>query len=372
MRVGYIAPHSRSALVIVRHLSRSCGERGSIFLQSAAARGLSSLPLRAPPARHILPMFAGSHLMRRTQAGPQRPSRSLRARSRIPLRHWLRAAALAVAGISFLGYAAEGPIASVQRSLKEQQFYFGEVNGQLDEETRAAVRRYQIHQGIPVSGELDTVTLQALQSATGTAETHAAPTQDTPAVAERSVRGRARNLEQDDREFLEQLEGSPGSSAPPAPEPRSMEPQTAQTPPAAERPKQATPPAPEQAGLTADAARQFVEDYLDAAEQPTPEEEVSFFADRVDYFDSGKVNRRFIEKDQRNYYRRWTSRKFDLIDEPEVLRSSGDSATVRFRVRYALRNKTSSSQGKVEEIVRLQRTGDGWKIAGIRERKLPD
>lgn len=132
------------------------------------------------------------------------------------------------------------------------------------------------------------------------------------------------------------------------------------------------PPEPERTGLTADAARRFVEDYLEAAEQPTPEEEVSFFADRVDYFDSGKVNRRFIEKDQRNYYRRWTSRNFDLIGEPEVLRSSKDSATIRFRASYALRNKADSSQGKIEEVVRLQRTGDGWKIAGIRERKLRD
>ena len=323
--------------------------------------------------------------MRRTQAGTQHRPRSLRALSTISLSHWRWAAAIAVAGISFLGYAAEGPIASVQRSLQEQQFYFGEVNGQLDEETRAALRRYQIHQGIPVSGELDTNTLQALQSATGTAETNTAPAPSAPATAERSVRGRARNLEQGDREFLEQLEESPVSPAPaaeqepastappaPAPKPRRTEPQTAQTPPTAERPERDATPEPERTGLTADAARRFVEDYLEAAEQRTPEEEVSFFADRVDYFDSGKVNRRFIEKDQRNYYKRWTSRTFDLIGEPEVIRSSADSATVRFRARYALRNNADFSQGQVEEIVRLQRTGDGWKIAGIRERKLRD
>lgn len=317
-------------------------------------------------------MLAGSHVMRRTQTGSQRPSRSPGVISTIPRSHWLRAAAVAVAGISFLGYAAEGPIASVQRSLKEQQFYFGEVNGQLDEETRAALRRYQIHQGVPVSGELDTATLQALQSAAGTVETNG-----TPAAAERSVRGRARNLVQGDREFLDQLEGStvpppPAVSPAPAPVPRNTEPQTVQTPPTAERPKRDLPPESAQTGLTADAARRFVEDYLEAAEQPAPEQEVSFFADRVDYFDSGKVNRRFIEKDQRNYYRRWSSRNFDLIGEPEVVRSSEDSATVRFRVRYALKSNADSSQGKVEEIVRLQRTGDGWKIAGIRERKLAD
>ena len=131
-------------------------------------------------------------------------------------------------------------------------------------------------------------------------------------------------------------------------------------------------PALEPASINPNEARRFVEAYLDAAEQPTPDQEVAFFAEQVNYFDSGKVSRRFIEKDQRNYYRRWTSRTFELIGQPEIIKASDDSATIRFRVRYELRGKGGSAAGKTEEVMRLQRSGERWEIAGVRERKLPD
>ncbi|RYD71828.1 MAG: peptidoglycan-binding protein, partial [Verrucomicrobiaceae bacterium] len=174
-------------------------------------------------------MHAGSHVMRRSYASPQHRTRSLNAYSFVPAPCRLRLAAVAVAGFSLLSHAAEGPIASVQRSLKEQQFYYGEVTGQLDEETRAALRRFQIHQGIPVSAELDTATLQALQSSVKEPPAEQENVTNEPA-AERSVRGRAQRLVQDDREFLEQIEGPEEAPAPATESPR-REPEVERTPP---------------------------------------------------------------------------------------------------------------------------------------------
>ncbi|MHA3771575.1 peptidoglycan-binding protein [Verrucomicrobiota bacterium sgz303538] len=302
-----------------------------------------------------------------------------------------RLAAMAVlAGTALCAYAAEGPVASVQQSLKAQQFYFGEVNGKFDEETRAALKRFQIHDGLPVSGELDTATLQALQSRRGAPDTATAPAASAASnepAPERSVRGRARNLVQSDREFLAQVEGSEDANTPPAPpsssapEQRSTQPveKSVPPPPVSERPQrprtersETREPVEEEEpqGITKAEARRLVNEYLAAAEQPTPEGEVSFFADKVDYFDSGKVSRSFIEKDQRNYYRRWPSRNFELLGDPELVRSSRDAATVRFRLRYAVRGSGDSAKGQIEEVVRLQRTDDGLKIVAIRERKL--
>jgi hypothetical protein len=50
----------------------------------------------------------------------------------------LRVAFLAIAFHSAI--AADGPISAVQEALKRQQFYFGEATGELDEDTRAALR----------------------------------------------------------------------------------------------------------------------------------------------------------------------------------------------------------------------------------------
>ncbi len=49
---------------------------------------------------------------------------------------------------------------------------------------------------------------------------------------------------------------------------------------------------------------------------------------------------------------------------------AGESATVRFRIHYAVRGDGGSASGETENIVRLRKTEAGWKIAAIRERKI--
>ena len=51
---------------------------------------------------------------------------------------------------------------AVQQRLKDQGFYYGEVNGRGGDETSAAIRRYQIRRGLKVTGQLNDETLHAL------------------------------------------------------------------------------------------------------------------------------------------------------------------------------------------------------------------
>jgi peptidoglycan hydrolase-like protein with peptidoglycan-binding domain len=51
---------------------------------------------------------------------------------------------------------------TLQQKLKDQGFYYGEVNGQDSSETSAALRRYQIRYGLRVTGQADAETLRAL------------------------------------------------------------------------------------------------------------------------------------------------------------------------------------------------------------------
>lgn len=50
----------------------------------------------------------------------------------------------------------------VQTELKTQGFYFGEVDGQTNGATSAAIKRYQIRNGLEVTGEVNPQTLQSL------------------------------------------------------------------------------------------------------------------------------------------------------------------------------------------------------------------
>jgi peptidoglycan hydrolase-like protein with peptidoglycan-binding domain len=59
---------------------------------------------------------------------------------------------------------ADDTIANAQQALKDQGFYYGDISGNKDADTTAAIRRYQIRNGLRVSGELDKETLDALIS----------------------------------------------------------------------------------------------------------------------------------------------------------------------------------------------------------------
>lgn len=61
-----------------------------------------------------------------------------------------------------LGARADELTKSVQAALKEQGFFYGEVTGASGPETAAAVKRYQIRNGLEVTGTLTKETLEAL------------------------------------------------------------------------------------------------------------------------------------------------------------------------------------------------------------------
>lgn len=69
---------------------------------------------------------------------------------------------------------------SAQKKLKDEGFYYGEINGRKDADTTAAIRRYQIRNGLKITGELDTETQRALGLTSKPAATAAPHPAHTP------------------------------------------------------------------------------------------------------------------------------------------------------------------------------------------------
>jgi peptidoglycan hydrolase-like protein with peptidoglycan-binding domain len=73
---------------------------------------------------------------------------------------------ITIATVIFMGsmmlLRADQLIESVQQALKDEGFYYGEVNGDMNANLTAAIRRYQIRNGLQVTGELNDETLQSL------------------------------------------------------------------------------------------------------------------------------------------------------------------------------------------------------------------
>src|SRR5213082_2682306 len=75
----------------------------------------------------------------------------------------LRIVVLGVLALSGL-VLADPAIENVQQALKDQGFYYGEITGQKDADTTAAIRRYQIRNGLQITGDLNDETIKSLGS----------------------------------------------------------------------------------------------------------------------------------------------------------------------------------------------------------------
>jgi peptidoglycan hydrolase-like protein with peptidoglycan-binding domain len=91
-------------------------------------------------------------------------------------------AAVFLAGVSLA--FGDASTEQVQRALKDQGFYYGEITGQTDTDTTAAIRRFQIRNGLKVTGELDAETRKSLGVSAATSAPKSTP---APSAAPRAA-----------------------------------------------------------------------------------------------------------------------------------------------------------------------------------------
>lgn len=130
-----------------------------------------------------------------------RDVRRRRPRRIVSFTGWLQIAILAISVQNLI--AAPGPVSAVQEALKQEQLFAGEANGILDENTQSALRNFQLRKGLPITGEIDAGTLQALENSTRTPQAMRLPIESVPpsGKATDSTLGTAEK----DRAFLETL-----------------------------------------------------------------------------------------------------------------------------------------------------------------------
>jgi len=246
-------------------------------------------------------------------------------------------------------FAADENVRAAQTRLKESGFYFGELNGVYDGDTSAAVSRYQIRNGLPITGQLNAETSKAL----GLRVSAAKPAQPDSESW--------RRLRKTDQQFLEQLD----SRTPEKRQPVTAAPKT-------------QPPAPSATEdsryssvlvLSRERLRDYVGAFILAGLDPTIGAELEFFADRVTYFNEGIVDREKIRGDLARYNQRWPERRFWLAGEVEVEPQADSRIRVAFPLRYQLRNGRKRSSGRIQKTLLLEVRGEDLQIVAVNERK---
>ncbi len=252
-------------------------------------------------------------------------------------------------GLGAASLCADETVRTIQSHLKAGGFYSGEVNGAYNSDTAAAITRYQIRNGLQITGKLDSQTKAALGVTSPAVEKI-----PTPKLGEDVWR----YLRKSDQEHIKRLM----AEEPRPPSQPSKSPALSETTPSATA-----------AALTRKYDRERLRDYIAAfvlaGLDPQVGSEAEFFADRVDYFGVRNVSREKIRRDLQSYDNRWPERRFWLAGELDVTPINGQ-LKVSFPLRYELQRASRRSSGQVWKTLILQETrGDDLEIVSVNERK---
>jgi peptidoglycan hydrolase-like protein with peptidoglycan-binding domain len=121
---------------------------------------------------------------------------------------------------------ADDEMRNVQTELKSQGFYYGELDGKFSSETAAAIKRYQIRNGLEVTGTLTKQTVESLGLARAEAPRSSTPPatpSEAPGARPPTHLRREDPVRESDRSFLRREEAvtprsdDPSVVAPPVP-----------------------------------------------------------------------------------------------------------------------------------------------------------
>ena len=223
----------------------------------------------------------------------------------------------------------------VQDELRKRRLYYGDLDGQQTPELGVALKRYQERKGFPASGVADAQTLRSMGIAEPT--TGATPA-DVPILRSDAA-------------------AQPVSAPPPVenqpPPPMSIAGDINVQPPSREE------------------LRDFMRRYLDACETENVNDELAFYAPRVDYFTHGIVPKTYVRDQLAAYNDLWPQRKYTM-DEEVTLTKRGDNTAATALVAYTLLNpaKDRKANGKANHTIVLARTAEStFEIVGVQEQR---
>jgi len=318
---------------------------------------------------------------------------------------------------------AEENVRAVQSKLADEGCYFGEIDGAYSSDFSTALSRYQIRNGLPITGQLDAETSKALGAKPAVGPSTAAseessetwrqmrkrerrkstkarqsepvatetsspsdnetpptgtetPQQTTPVAKVRTVTESTGRASAPPRTARTSAERTESTSAPVARERTSAETtESASAPPATVQASDSTgrvpaPPATASADeFSAERLRDYVAAYVLAGLDKNVGAEAEFFADRVQYYDQGVMDREKIRQDLKRYDERWPERHFWVAGKINIEPQSDNQVRVTFPLGFKLRNGSKQSSGKVDKTLVLKPAGDDLEIIAVNERK---
>jgi hypothetical protein len=301
-------------------------------------------------------------------------------------------------------------VREVQEKLRDGGFYSGEIDGAYSSDLSAGLSRYQIRNGLPITGQLDSETAKALGATPAVGPSTPANEENSSETWRRLRKRERRSVTSGRRSETAATEGretaSPdadetGSSTETVNDPREKTETTAsgaqardssstrtndegaaittetrpRSAPAATAPVStettepaSAPPATDSSDeFSTERLRDYVAAFVLAGLDRNVGAETEFFADRVQYYDQGIMDREKIREDLKRYDERWPERHFWVAGAINVEPQSDQQVRVTFPLGFKLRNANRQSSGKVDKTLVLERAGDDLQIVAVGE-----
>ncbi len=290
---------------------------------------------------------------------------------------------------------ADEQVRSTQEELRRRNVYFGDVDGRETPELQEALKRYQKRKGFSASGDKDPDTLRSLgvlARQPGEAPPKELNWPEEPVLrsdAKIDVGREAVRVSQESGVSIESLMPAIAEKGPAGQRSRARRVAAAQSQSrrnggsgagaaaAANAPAPANGAGRERHGRQTDQQLEprelqaFIAGYLAAAGGKDLGNELRFYADRVDYFQNGTIDRRIIERSLRDYYTRWSRRAYRLssVVSFQRLPARGEIVVV-CRVDFTLKQNGRKIKGQTENRIVINAATADPRIVRVEERRV--
>ncbi|MDP9099142.1 MAG: peptidoglycan-binding protein [Verrucomicrobiota bacterium] len=268
---------------------------------------------------------------------------------------------------------AQDEVRSVQEELRRRSLYFGNVDGRESAELAEATKRYQRRKGFAATGKPDRETLRSLGLVPRAADE--APPKELNWPAEPVLKS---DIKIDPVAVAKTLSEETGIA------PASVVPdrvtrrrgdltrpptRTAEDPalaPSAGQTSAANSPA-----ITPQNLSGFVGEYLAAMGSNDVKRELKFYADKVNYYHNGTIDRRIVEQTLRRYHARWPNRRYTTGAAISYSQNNRPGEiTMIFRVRFTLKDGRQTVSGQTDNRFRISAATVDPRITSIEEKRV--
>ena len=268
---------------------------------------------------------------------------------------------------------AQDDLRSVQEELRRRSLYFGDVNGRESAELQEATKRYQKLTGFAATGRPDRETLKSLglvprspnepapqelawpaepvlpsDEKIDPVEVAGALNEETGIAPSAVVSKKMANR----RGVLAQRPPTNSSAPATVPDPNLKRPANSPV-------------------IAPSALSRFVGDYFAAMSSNDIKRQLKFYADNVDYYRNGKIDRRIVEQTLRRYQARWPNRRYTMGTEIRYspINSRGE-IVMTFPVTFTLKDGRRTVKGSTDNRLAISAATLDPRIASISEQRI--